>query len=152
QAEKEIAAMLLTKYIPERLSVDASLDATPEQLDEVAKNWEAYYKAHAAQYHPSFFEKVWFVVADTQYAHMVGRLATFQFGRSVLKSREPVSQKLWDAFVISAPLMFLSELIIYLVAVPLGILCAVDRGGWWDRFTSLMLFLLYSIPPAVAAM
>jgi peptide/nickel transport system permease protein len=53
---------------------------------------------------------------------------------------------------VSLPLMLMAELVIYLVAVPLGIFCAVDRGGWWDRSISFGLFILYSIPPFVAGM
>ncbi len=48
--------------------------------------------------------------------------------------------------------MVLSELVIYFFAVPLGILCGVYRGGWTDRIISLLLFLLYSVPPFVAGM
>ncbi len=54
--------------------------------------------------------------------------------------------------MVSAPLMLMAELVIYLVAVPLGVLCAVERGRLADRLISLGLFLLYSIPPAVAGM
>ena len=64
---------------------------------------------------------------------MVWRLVTFNFGRSALKTREPVSEKLWKAFIVSAPLMLMAELVIYLVAVPLGVLCAVKRGRLADR-------------------
>jgi peptide/nickel transport system permease protein len=63
-----------------------------------------------------------------------------------------VSEKVWAAVLVSAPLMILSELMIYLVAVPLGIVCAVNRNGWLDRGISLGLFLLYSVPPFVAGM
>ena len=96
--------------------------------------------------------RLWNVVSDTQYAHMVWRLVTFDFGRSALKTREPVSTKICDAVVVSAPLMLMSEVMIYLVAVPLGIVCAVNRGGWIDRLISLKLFLLYSMPGFIAAM
>jgi ABC-type dipeptide/oligopeptide/nickel transport system permease component len=83
---------------------------------------------------------------------MVWRLVSFQFGRSALKSKEFVSDKLWTAFAISAPLMIMAELVIYFVSIPLGILCAVNRGNIIDRLLSLKLFLLYSVPPFVAGM
>jgi peptide/nickel transport system permease protein len=152
QAEKEIAAMALQMHVGSPLSADVSSSATAEQVAQVAENWQAYYAAHEAEYQPSFLERAWYIVGDTQYAHMVARLVTFQFGRSALKTREPVSKKLWDAFLVSAPLMLMAQLLIYLVAVPLGVACAVNRGGWWDRSISLGLFLLYSIPPFVAGM
>jgi peptide/nickel transport system permease protein len=48
--------------------------------------------------------------------------------------------------------MLAAQLVIYLVAVPLGVICAVNRRRFLDRTISLMLFFLYSIPPFVAAM
>ncbi len=150
--EKSIAAMFLLLYNNKPLEVDVPLDATPEQVERVSENWQAHYEANRAEYQISTPRKLWNFVADTQYAHMVWRLATFNFGRSALKTREPVSEKLWNAVVVSAPLMIMAELFIYLVAVPLGIVCAVNRGRLLDRCISLGLFLLYSIPAFVAGM
>ncbi len=150
--ERAIAAMYLLLYNNKPLKVDVPLDASPDEVARVGQNWLAHYEARRAEYQPTTAEKLWHIVADTQYAHMVWRLATFDFGRSALKDREPVSAKLWKAFIISAPLMLLAELVIYFVAVPLGVLCAVERGRLTDRVISLGLFLLYSIPPVVAGM
>ncbi len=150
--EKSIAAMFLVLYNSKPLQVDVPLDATAEQVERVSENWQAHYNSNVADYQISTPRKLWNVVADTQYAHMVWRLATFNFGRSALKTREPVREKIWNAVVVSAPLMMMAELFIYFVAVPLGIICAVNRGKFLDRLISLGLFLLYSIPPFVAGM
>ena len=125
----------------------------PEELvREVAENWLLHFDLHRKEYEPSFLAKTWYIVGDTQYAHMVWRLATFNFGRSALKTREPVGRKILDGVMVSAPLMVLAQLVIYFVAVPLGIVCAVNRANWTDRLISLGLFVLYSIPPFVAGM
>ncbi|HEX4144854.1 MAG TPA: ABC transporter permease subunit [Pirellulales bacterium] len=150
--QRAIAAMFLSRHNGKPLAIDVPLSASPAQVAKVARNWLAHYEARRAEYQPATAEKWWHVVADTQYAHMVWRLVTFNFGRSALKTREPVSEKLWEAFLISAPLMLMAELVIYLVAVPLGVLCAVERGRLTDRIISLGLFLLYSIPSVVAGM
>jgi ABC-type dipeptide/oligopeptide/nickel transport system permease component len=150
--QKAIAAVFLLKYDGRSLKTDVPLDASAEKVAEVTQNWLAHYEARLDEYRPPTAEKLWHVVADTQYAHMVWRLVTFNFGRSALKTRDPVSEKLWRAFLISAPLMLMAELVIYFVAVPLGVLCAVERGRPIDRVVSLGLFLLYSIPSVVAGM
>jgi peptide/nickel transport system permease protein len=150
--QKAIAAMFLLLYNNRPLLVDVPLGASAEQVDEVTQNWLAHYDVRRELYQPTIGEKFWHIVGDTQYAHMVWRLATFNFGRSALKTREPVSEKLWNAFVISSPLMLMAELLIFLIAVPLGVLCAVERGRLADRAISLALFVLYSIPPVVAGM
>jgi peptide/nickel transport system permease protein len=83
---------------------------------------------------------------------MVWRLVTFRFGRSTLRTREYVSQRIWDGAVVSIPLMLMAQLVIYLIAVPAGVTAATYRNTWIDRSISLTLFLLYSVPPFVAAM
>lgn len=150
--ERVVAAWALHLYIGKPLQLDVSDQPSAEQLQRVAENWIAYYESRRGQFHPGFFRKSWNIVADTQYAHMLWRLVTFNFGRSAVRTREPVSEKIWDAVVVSAPLMLMAGLVIYLVAVPLGIVCAVERGQWGDRLITLGLFLLYSIPAYVAAM
>ena len=151
-AERAIVAACLRLFNNRPLVTDVKVDATDKQLAQVRENWQAYYEMNSAQYHPTLGHKLWDVFADTQYGQMVWRLITFDFGRSALKTRDPVIDKIWNAVVISAPLMFFAELLIYGFSIPLGVVCAVNRGRWADRLISLVLFLLYSMPAFVAGM
>lgn len=150
--EKVMAAAALKLFVARPLELELPPDASDAQLEKVAGNWLLHFQLYRSRYEPGFLGRVWAIVADTQYAHMVWRLMTFQFGRSAVKTREPVIQKIWSALVVSFPLMLMAEMIIYFVAVPLGILCAVKHGTLTDRLITLGLFLLYSIPPFVAGM
>ena len=150
--KKVVSALFLMLYNGRPLKADVAIDANQEEANDAASNWIAHFDARRDSYEPSLPKKLWYIVGDTQYAHMVSRLVTFDFGRSALKTRDPVSTKIWDAAVVSAPLMVMAELIIYFVAVPLGIICAVKRRKFADRAISLGLFLLYSIPAFVAGM
>jgi len=150
--EKVICSMLLNLYVSRPLEMNVPHDAGAAKIQEVIENWRVHYEPRRSDYEKSLGGKLYALYTDTQYAHMVWRLATFQFGRSALKTREPVSGKIWKAVVVSAPLMLMSELVIYFVSIPLGITCAVHRGSWLDRLISLKLFFLYSVPPFVAAM
>ena len=153
--ERVIASLALRINVGDQpLKMDVPLDATEEQVRDVsAMEVLAHYEpCDKADYQPSFLARTWYIFSDTQYAHMLWRLVTFNFGRSALKTREPVGEKIWDAVLVSAPLMLLSQLFIYLVSVPLGVVCAVNRGNSVDRLTSLMLFFLYSVPGFVAGM
>ena len=150
--QKAIASLYLKQSFAEPLKLDVARDGSAAAVDEAATNWLEFYNLHHDQYDLSTPEKLWRVVSDTQYAYMVTRLVTFNFGNSTLKTHDLVSARIWSAFVVSAPLMFFSELLVYLIAVPLGFVCGVDRGGWLDRSISLVLFVLYSIPPFVAGM
>jgi ABC-type dipeptide/oligopeptide/nickel transport system permease component len=150
--EKFVASIYLRRVFSEPLKLDVATDATAADVAQAAANWLEHYQLHQAEYEPSTLTKLWYIIGDTQYSHMIARLVTFDFGHSMLKTHDLVSDCIWDAFLVSAPLMFMSELLIYIVAVPLGILCGVFRNGWTDRVISFGLFLLYSMPGFVAAM
>lgn len=150
--EKFVASLALRRLVRQPLRLDVPDDAPASLLEEVAHNWLAHYELYRPRYEPPLGKRLAYVITDTQYAHMVWRLVTFQFGRSATKTREPVATKIWNAVVVSAPLMLMSELIIYFIAIPAGIIAAVKRNTIVDRAISLTLFLLYSIPSFVAAM
>jgi peptide/nickel transport system permease protein len=149
---KFVSSIYLKRAFSEPLKLDVPTNASADEVAEATANWLEHYRLHQSEYEPSTLAKLWYVVGDTQYSHMVARLVTFDFGRSTLKTHEPVSDRIWEAFKTSAPLMFMSELLIYIFAVPLGVVCGVFRSGWTDRVISFGLFVLYSIPPFVAAM
>ncbi len=150
--EKVMAAAALKLFVARPLELEVPPDVSDAQLEEIAGNWMLHFQLYRSRYEPSWLGRLWTVFSDTQYAHMVWRLMSFQFGRSAVKTREPVAQKIWSALLVSFPLMLMAEVAIYLVAVPLGILCAVRRGTLTDRLITLGLFLLYSIPAFVAGM
>ncbi|MBS0265928.1 MAG: hypothetical protein JSS02_28615, partial [Planctomycetes bacterium] len=147
--ERFVASIVLKLFVSLPLKLDVGPDASAAEVAEVASNWKLHYESHESEYNPATPTRWGRLLTDTQYAHMVTRLATFNFGRSTLATREPVSEKIWAAVKVSAPLMLAAQILIYLVAVPLGIVCAVQRGCLADRLISLGLFLLYSIPPFV---
>lgn len=152
RAEKVVAAEFAKLYVSTRIQLEVAANASDQQIDGVAQNWIAYFNAARASYEFSPLQKIAFALADTQYAHMVVRLVTFRFGRSTLRTREPVSERIWNAAVVSVPLMLMAEILIYLIAVPAGVIAAANRGRLADRVISLVLYLLYSVPPFVAGM
>lgn len=150
-AEKVFAAFTLKQFIAAPIRLSPPLQAGSPLLDEVITNWREHYAQNEAVYAPSFPGRVGRLFSDTQYAHMVVRLLTFNFGRSTMKTREPVIERITNGFIASAPIMFCSQIVIYLVAVPLGILAGAFRRTSIDRGISLALFVLYSVPAFVAA-
>lgn len=127
--------------------------STPKQIDEIAENWMTLYSQNKDEFEPSILSRLLSFAFDTQYAMTLWRLITFDFGESFAgKGAERVGQKIWAAFKNSFPLMLATEIIVYLIAVPAGILCAVNRGRFVDKGISVILFLLYSIPGYVAAL
>lgn len=79
------------------------------------------------------------------------RVATLDFGNSY-KDQRPVLTKIAETLPITLTLNILTILIIYLVSIPWGIASAVKPVGWFDRFSALVLFVLYSLPTFWVAM
>jgi len=80
-----------------------------------------------------------------QYFIWLGRLARLDFGTSFKDSR-PVLEKLGEAVPITLLLNVISIFLIYLLAIPLGVLSAVKRRTLLDNLLTVVLFVLYSLP------
>jgi peptide/nickel transport system permease protein len=81
----------------------------------------------------------------SQYLGWLYRTANLDFGRSFVDD-DLVINKLAKALPITIGLNLLAIFIIYLISIPLGIYAAVGRGGTFDNVTTVVLFVLYSIP------
>lgn len=79
------------------------------------------------------------------YIDWLGRFVKLDFGVS-RKDGRPVARRIADALPITLTLDVISILIIYLISIPMGIASAVRRNSFFDRATSLGLFILYSLP------
>ncbi len=80
-----------------------------------------------------------------QYVTWVGKLARGELGHST-KFEAPVEDKLWPALAVTLRLNAISLVLIYIIAVPLGIHAAVRRGTPDERVAGITLFGLYSAP------
>ena len=80
-----------------------------------------------------------------QYVAWLGRLVRGDFGVS-FKDRRPVLGKIQDRVWITVIISVLTILISYFVAIPLGIYSSVRAGSWIEQLSTLMVFMLYSLP------
>jgi len=67
------------------------------------------------------------------------------FGNSYLDSR-PISSKLKDAIPWTLLMSIVSLIIFYSISIPIGVYSAVNKGTKKDRFITLFLFILNSLP------
>lgn len=81
-----------------------------------------------------------------RYGIWLKNIATLDFGDS-FKYEEPVTQVIASKFPVSLMFGLTSFILSYLVCIPLGVLKAIRDGSAFDRATSFVLFLMYSIPP-----
>lgn len=89
--------------------------------------------------------------APVRYLDWVSGVATGDFGRSH-RNNEPVLDAILGRLPVSIELMALSQLIAFLVAVPLAIATAYRAGGWLDRTVAGVSFAAISVPHFILAM
>ncbi|MCZ6638908.1 MAG: ABC transporter permease [Candidatus Dadabacteria bacterium] len=81
----------------------------------------------------------------------VKQIATLDFGRSY-KDHRPVINKIAERIPITLTLNIISIILIYLIAIPIGVYSAVAHGRFTERVSTFFLFMLYSIPSFWMAM
>ncbi len=79
------------------------------------------------------------------YWEWVRKLLVLDFGIS-RKDGRPVSERIAEALPITLSLNIISMVIVYIISIPMGIVSALKKDTLCDRFTSLVLFILYSLP------
>ncbi len=80
-----------------------------------------------------------------QYWNWLERIATFNFGLS-FKDNRPVLQVIVERLPATLILWGLSEIFLFLIAIPLGVLAAYYQNSFFDRFVSVFSFIGYSAP------
>jgi len=89
-----------------------------------------------------------------QYGLWLKRIVKFDFGESFSTDRRPVMQKIWDKkqpllerkLFITFMLNLLELVIIFLIAVPIGISSATHQNSLYDRITTVSVFIGFAIP------
>lgn len=118
----------------ETASVDGNYQGarglSPEMVEEITKQYGFDKPAH---------ERFW---------QMLKGYLTFDFGTSFFKDK-PVTQLLWEKLPVTISLGLWSTLLVYLVAIPLGIKKAKEHGLFMDKSTSLLLAVGYAVPAFV---
>ena len=83
-----------------------------------------------------------------RYGIWIKNLAHLDFGDS-FKYEEPVTELIMSKFPVSILFGAISFILTYLVCIPLGVIKAIRNGSRFDRATSFVLFVSYSIPSLI---
>lgn len=86
-----------------------------------------------------------------RYVLWLGKLVTFDFGTSY-KDNRPVLEKIAEVLPVTLQLNLISLLIIYFIAIPIGVYSATHQHTHADTLITLGLFILYSLPSFWVAM
>jgi peptide/nickel transport system permease protein len=127
-------------------------EAEPVVHTAVLKRWKEWWHQRYDRYTVfKGLKRVTGSITETRYFRWLGRMLTFDFGVSVRDGR-PIINKLMERLPITLLLSVLALAMAYMVAIPLGVLSAVRRGGFLDRSIMGVLFVLYSLPSFWLAM
>ncbi len=74
-----------------------------------------------------------------------GLLLHGDFGTSYV-TRQPISDVIYSKIGWSLFFSMLSVVLAYVISIPIGVRAAAKRGSRFDRYSSVILFLLYSMP------
>lgn len=85
-----------------------------------------------------------------RYLIWLKNLSHLDFGDS-FKYEEPVTELIMSKFPVSLTFGITSFILTYLICIPLGVLKAIRNGSAFDRATTVILFVSYSIPPIMLA-
>lgn len=80
-----------------------------------------------------------------QYARWLKRLVQLDFGRSFLDGRR-VAEKIVERLPLTFTINIVSLLLIFAITIPIGVWAAVKAGGWFDKATTLIVFIGYAAP------
>ena len=80
-----------------------------------------------------------------QYWVWVKKLAVLDFGKSFTDER-PVLVKIGERIPITITIEFLSLFLIFLIAVPIGIMSAVKENSFFDRGSTVFVFIGFATP------
>ncbi len=81
----------------------------------------------------------------TQYGLWLKRLIVLDFGKS-FKDHRPVLEKIKERLPVTLQLSLISIFLIYLISIPIGVFSAIKQDSVADRITTVILFILYSLP------
>lgn len=130
-------------------SILASADQTPNfaKVKTAALQLRDSYGAMKTQATPSknYIPDFKWYGFQNQYHRWLSHFLQLDFGFSYIDKR-PVWSKIKDAMPWTLMLNLISIALSYLIAIPLGISSARNKGSISDRVITIILFLLYSLP------
>lgn len=81
-----------------------------------------------------------------QYFSWLKRISRGDLGTSFSSDHRPVADKILERLPVTIVINLLSLLIIIAVAVPLGVLSAVRQGSFFDKATTVLVFIGFAVP------
>jgi peptide/nickel transport system permease protein len=112
--------------------IDMATDLNPKATAEVKERMRAFYGLDKPLH--------------VQYGNWLRRLASLDFGISFSQDGRRVSDKILERLPITIFLNVVSLVIIFLVAAPIGVLSATYQNSFFDKVTTVIVFIGFAVP------
>ncbi len=112
--------------------IDMATDLNPKATAEVKERMRALYGLDKPLH--------------VQYWNWMSRLIVFDFGVSFSQDGRRVSDKILERMPITIFINVVSLALIFLVAVPIGVLSATYQNSFFDKVTTVVVFVGFAVP------
>jgi peptide/nickel transport system permease protein len=112
--------------------VDIATDLNPKATAEVKAKMRAIYGLDKP--------------LPVQYGIWLRRLVTFDFGNSFSQDGRKVSEKILERLPITVFINVVSLILIIIFAIPMGVLAATYQNSFFDKATTVFVFLGFAVP------
>lgn len=145
-AEIEEAAAIEILTLKQKLSINSTM-TRDVQLNYLHDWWHGKDSKPgvAEDYQFSGLQKLKMVFTEAQYPRWLVRMMMLDFGNSI-KDNRPIWDHLKEKLPVTLIFTIASFFISYLVAIPLGIYSATHQYSIGDKVSTVVLFILYSLP------
>lgn len=147
----EVTVVLEILTIKQKLSISSEM-SLDKQLEYIQNWWyggtdstDVVRSAARDTYQFTGFQKFQKIFTEAQYPRWLVNMMTLDFGTSI-KDNRPVWDHIKESVPVSLIFTFTSFILAYLIAIPLGIYSATHQYSTGDKVTTVILFILYSLP------
>jgi peptide/nickel transport system permease protein len=142
--EQERASAVMSDLIKKDWLIEPI--ASDKERRETVDRWRRWWRYREERFSDfSGGEKLVRAFTETQYGIWMSKFVRFDFDESYFYKR-PVSELIAERLPVTLQLNIISILLAYMIAIPLGVFSAVKRYTLADKTTTVMLFILYSLP------
>lgn len=135
-----LIGITLISFFVMHLTPGSPVDSVKMSPDVDARAQERLYKAYGLD-----------KPLHVQYFNWFKRVVTFNFGRSFKDGRKVIN-KILERLPATILLNVLSLIVIFCIAIPIGIISAVKHNLFIDKFFTVLVFIGYSMPTFAIAL
>ncbi len=81
-----------------------------------------------------------------QYFNWLKNVAKFNFGYSFAPDHKKVITKIKERIGITITINLISIILIFFIAIPIGVICAVNENNWIDKILTTFVYIGYAMP------